>query len=112
MCASFRPIFDEETLIGFSQSNGHWSDLGGSVPGSFNVTAAEMFGEAVRITPIRLFHKGKFCSDVANMIAANTRDPASIIGDIHSVRHRPRRFQSERCNVSSANTVGDRCCRA
>ncbi len=79
-----RPIFDEEVLIGFSQSNGHWSDLGGSVPGSFNVTAHEMFGEAVRITPIRLFHKGKFCSDVANMIAANTRDPASIIGDIHS----------------------------
>ena len=79
-----RPIFDEETLIGFSQSNGHWSDLGGSVPGSFNVAAHEMFGEAVRITPIRLFHKGKFCADVANMIAANTRDPASIIGDIHS----------------------------
>lgn len=79
-----RPIFDEETLIGFSQSNGHWSDLGGSVPGSFNVSAHEMFGEAVRITPIRLFRKGKFCADVANMIAANTRDPASIIGDIHS----------------------------
>jgi|TARA_B110000259_G_scaffold31551_2_gene34624 N-methylhydantoinase B len=79
-----RPIFDEETLIGFSQSNGHWSDLGGSVPGSFNVAAHEMFGEAVRITPIRLFHKGRFCSDVANMLAANTRDPASIIGDIHS----------------------------
>lgn len=79
-----RPIFDEEQLIGFSQSNGHWSDLGGSVPGSFNVAAHEMFGEAVRITPVRLFHKGRFCSDVANMIAANTRDPASIIGDIHS----------------------------
>src|SRR6056297_2561532 len=79
-----RPIFDEEQLIGFSQSNGHWSDLGGSVPGSFNVAAHEMFGEAVRITPVRMFHKGRFCADVANMIAANTRDPASIIGDIHS----------------------------
>lgn len=79
-----RPIFDGDELIGFSQSNGHWSDLGGSVPGSFNVTAHEMFGEAVRITPIRIFSKGNFCSDVAGMIAANTRDPASIIGDIHS----------------------------
>jgi N-methylhydantoinase B len=79
-----RPIFDGDALVGFSQSNGHWSDLGGSVPGSFNVAAHEMFGEAVRITPVRLFHKGRFCSDVANMIAANTRDPASIIGDIHS----------------------------
>jgi N-methylhydantoinase B len=79
-----RPIFDEDTLIGFSQSNGHWSDLGGSVPGSFDVTARDMFREGLRITPIRLFREGRFCSDVANMIAANTRDPASIIGDIHS----------------------------
>ncbi|MEH6719549.1 MAG: hydantoinase B/oxoprolinase family protein [Aurantimonas endophytica] len=79
-----RPIFDEDTLIGFSQSNGHWSDLGGSVPGSFDVTARDMFREGMRITPVRLFHKGRFCSDVANLIAAQTRDPASIIGDIHS----------------------------
>lgn len=79
-----RPIFHEGKVIAFSQSNGHWSDLGGSVPGSFDVTARDMFREAVRITPIRLFHKGRFCADVANMIAANTRDPASIIGDIHS----------------------------
>ncbi|MBO9100623.1 MULTISPECIES: hydantoinase B/oxoprolinase family protein [unclassified Rhizobium] len=79
-----RPIFDEDTLIGFSQSNGHWSDLGGSVPGSFDVTARDMFREGMRITPVRLFRAGRFCSDVANLIAANTRDPASIIGDIHS----------------------------
>lgn len=79
-----RPIFHEGKVIAFSQSNGHWSDLGGSVPGSFDVTARDMFREAVRITPIRLFHKGRFCADVANMIATNTRDPASIIGDIHS----------------------------
>lgn len=79
-----RPIFDGDTLIGFSQSNGHWSDLGGSVPGSFDVSARDMFREAVRITPVRLFRAGEFCHDVAGMIAANTRDPASIIGDIHS----------------------------
>ncbi|RFC68943.1 MULTISPECIES: hydantoinase B/oxoprolinase family protein [Mesorhizobium] len=79
-----RPIFDEDDIIGFAQSNGHWSDLGGSVPGSFDVAAKDMFREAVRITPIRLFHGGRFCKDVANMIAANTRDPRSIIGDIHA----------------------------
>ncbi|MDP0927156.1 hydantoinase B/oxoprolinase family protein [Paracoccus onubensis] len=79
-----RPIFDDDDLIGFSQSNGHWSDLGGSVPGSFDVSARDMFREAVRITPVRLFRAGEFCHDVAEMIAQNTRDPASIIGDIHS----------------------------
>lgn len=79
-----RPIFMKDQLIGFSQSNGHWSDVGGSVPGSFDVTAREMFKEGLRITPIRLFSKGVFCKDVAHLIASNTRDPASIIGDIHA----------------------------
>lgn len=79
-----RPIFADGRIIAFSQSNGHWSDVGGSVPGSFDVTAREMFKEGLRITPVRLFDKGRFCKDVAMLIANNTRDPASIIGDIHA----------------------------
>jgi len=39
-----RPIFANSELIGFSQSNGHWADIGGSVPGSFDVNAKEHFG--------------------------------------------------------------------
>lgn len=79
-----RPIFSDGKIIAFSQSNGHWSDVGGSVPGSFDVSAKDMFREGLRITPVRLFDKGVFRRDVANLIAANTRDPASIIGDIQS----------------------------
>jgi N-methylhydantoinase B len=79
-----RPIFADGKIIAFSQSNGHWSDLGGSVPGSFDVAARDMFREGMRITPVRLFDKGRFCKDVAHMIASNTRDPVSIIGDIHA----------------------------
>src|SRR6266568_293823 len=79
-----RPIFADGKIIAFSQSNGHWSDVGGSVPGSFDVAAREMFREGLRITPVRLFDKGRFCRDVAHLIASNTRDPASIIGDIQA----------------------------
>lgn len=79
-----RPIFADGKLIAFSQSNGHWSDIGGSVPGSFDVSAREMFKEGLRITPIRLYERGQMKRDVANLIAANTRDPASIIGDIQA----------------------------
>lgn len=79
-----RPIFSDGKIIAFSQSNGHWSDVGGSVPGSFDVSAKDMFREGLRITPVRLFDKGVMRRDVANLIAANTRDPASIIGDIQS----------------------------
>lgn len=79
-----RPIFSEGRIIAFSQSNGHWSDVGGSVPGSFDVVAREMFREGLRITPVRLFDRGRFCRDVAHLVAANTRDPASIVGDIQA----------------------------
>ena len=79
-----RPIFADGEIIAYSQSNGHWSDVGGSVPGSFDVSAKEMFKEGLRITPVRLYSKRKLCRDVAHLIASNTRDPASIIGDIQA----------------------------
>ena len=41
------PIFFGEELIAWSQANGHWADMGGSVPGSFDVSAADMFKEGL-----------------------------------------------------------------
>lgn len=79
-----RPMFAGDEPIAFAQSNGHWSDVGGSVPGSFDVKAKEMFREGIRITPVRLWDGGTFRRDVAELIAANTRDPASIFGDMQS----------------------------
>jgi N-methylhydantoinase B len=79
-----RPVFADDEPIAFAQSNGHWSDVGGSVPGSFDVMAKEMFREGIRITPVRLWDGGTFRRDVAELIAANTRDPASIFGDMQS----------------------------
>lgn len=76
-----RPIFEGDRLIAFAQANGHWADIGGSTPGSFDMHAKEMFREGVRITPIRVCDQGKMRNDVINMIAANTRDAASVIGD-------------------------------
>ena len=46
--------------------------------------AKEMFREGIRITPVRLWDGGTFRRDVAHLIASNTRDPASIIGDMQS----------------------------
>ena len=79
-----RPIFVGDEIIAYSQSNGHWSDVGGSVPGSFDVNAREMFREGIRITPVKIIDQGELREDVANMIAANTRDPKSVIGDMRA----------------------------
>lgn len=79
-----RPIFASEELIGFSQSNGHWADIGGSVPGSFDVNAKEHFGEGLRIPPLRITHRGRYCADVVRMIVSNTRAPEAAEGDLHA----------------------------
>src|SRR6201993_5350857 len=48
-----RPVFADGEMIALAQPNGHWADVGGSVPGSFDVGAVDHFGEGVRIPPVR-----------------------------------------------------------
>ncbi len=79
-----RPIFAEGELIAFAMSMGHWSDMGGTVPGSFDVNAREHFGEGFRMVPVKLWDKGEFREDVAELIVANTRAPASNMGDMRA----------------------------
>jgi N-methylhydantoinase B len=78
------PIFADDELLAFAQSNGHWADIGGSVPGSFDVSAKEHFGEGLRIPPVRLWDEGRCLEDVIKMIVSNTRVPDAARGDLHS----------------------------
>ena len=80
-----RPIFVDDAPIAFAQSNGHWSDVGGSVPGSFDVAAQARCSARASASPrCGCGMEARFRRDVAHLIAANTRDPASIIGDMQS----------------------------
>ncbi|MDO5052238.1 MAG: hydantoinase B/oxoprolinase family protein [Pseudoclavibacter sp.] len=79
-----RPIFAAGRIIGFSQNKGHWADIGGVVPGSFYVDARDHFGEGLRITPVRIWSKGVFLHDVAQLLVANTRAPEQAMGDLHA----------------------------
>jgi N-methylhydantoinase B len=79
-----RPVFYENDLIAITQTNGHWADVGGSVPGSFNVLAKEFYAEGLRITPVKLWEEGKFRRDVAELIANNMRVPRERIGDMQA----------------------------
>ncbi|WP_417241082.1 hydantoinase B/oxoprolinase family protein [Celeribacter halophilus] len=79
-----RPMFYKGQLIGYSQANGHWADVGGAAPGSFNITALDHMGEGLRITPVRVWSKGVWLEDVANLLAANTRNPGDVIGDMQA----------------------------
>ncbi len=79
-----RPIFHDGDLIAFSQSNGHWADVGGSVPGSFDVSAKEHFAEGIRIPAVRIADKGEMRDDVVELIVSNTRVPSDAVGDLRA----------------------------
>jgi N-methylhydantoinase B len=79
-----RPIFVDGEVIAYAQSNGHWADVGGTVPGSFDINAKEHFGEGLRIPPVRIWDGGKYLGDIVRMFASNTRAPDMIIGDLEA----------------------------
>ena len=79
-----RPVFADGELVAFAQANGHWADVGGSVPGSFDVGATDHFGEGIRIPPVRVVDKGQPRDDVIGMIASNSRAPDDIVGDCNA----------------------------
>ncbi|WP_165241991.1 hydantoinase B/oxoprolinase family protein [Corynebacterium lizhenjunii] len=77
-----RPIFHNGELLAFAQNKGHWADAGGSVPGSFDVSATNFYTEGLRITPVRVWSQGVFLEDVAMLLAHNTRSPEIVLGDL------------------------------
>src|SRR5699024_1272621 len=64
--------------------NGHWSDMGGSVPGSFDVGAKDLYGEGMRIPPVRVWSKGEYQADTANLLVSNMRVPEERLGDLRA----------------------------
>ncbi|MCP5089059.1 MAG: hydantoinase B/oxoprolinase family protein [Rhodobacteraceae bacterium] len=71
--AVFKPIFFENQLVAWSAVKGHQADIGGNVPGGYNPEAKEVWQEALRIPPIKVYEKGKLRRDVWDLIFANIR---------------------------------------
>jgi N-methylhydantoinase B len=71
--AVFKPIFYEGRLIAWAACKGHQADIGGAVAGGYNPEAREVWQEALRITPVKIYEAGKFRKDVWDMIFANIR---------------------------------------
>ena len=71
--AVYKPIFYEGGLIAWGACKGHQADIGGAVAGGYNPEAREVWQEALRITPVKIYEAGKFRKDVWDMIFANIR---------------------------------------
>ncbi len=71
--AAFKPIFWEGKLVAWAACKGHQADIGGAVRGGYNPEATEVWQEALRIPPIKVYEKGKLRRDVWDLIFANIR---------------------------------------
>ena len=79
------PIFFEGELVGWSSMFGHQMDAGGPLPGSLPTGAKTVFGEGLRIPPIKVFNKYEPVEDVIGLILNNVRMPEMSRADLMGI---------------------------
>ena len=77
-----RPFFYKGERFAVLANCGHWTDIGGAVPGGFGVRATEIYQEGVRIPPVLLMRDGVMQDDLLKLLFANTRVPEERLGDL------------------------------
>ena len=81
MCV-LTPAFVSGELFGFCGSIAHKGDIGGPVPGSCSGQARETFNEGLHLPAVRYQRKFESQTDIDRIIAANSRTPELVLGDI------------------------------
>src|SRR3984893_7839995 len=76
-----RPAFHDGQLLGYACLRAHWPDIGSATPGSYGAVT-EIFGEGLRIPPLRLFSRGVLNTELEKLILANVRTPDERKGDL------------------------------
>ena len=95
--AVLTPIFYQDEWVGFSANLAHKSDIGGPVPGSCWSRAREVYQEGLHIPPVKYIFRYQPNRDIEEIIAANSRTPELVVGDIRgqvgAARLGERRFR-------------------
>jgi N-methylhydantoinase B len=81
MCV-LTPVFIDSALFGFCGSIAHKGDIGGPVPGSCSGQARETFNEGLHLPAVRYQRRFEPNTDIERIIAANSRTPELVLGDI------------------------------
>lgn len=79
-----KPVFFASELVGFVASAAHWTDVGGSAPGSMNSSALSCYEEGIRIPPITICRGGEFQTDILRLFWANMRISWEREGDFNA----------------------------
>jgi len=78
-----KPVFFKGELCFWAVSKGHHADIGGGGVAGYNPSARDAWEDALRIPPVRLYHKGTYQKDIWNLILLNVHIPFLVEGDLH-----------------------------
>lgn len=79
------PIFIDGKLVAWVGTSAHMIDMGGMVPGSFSTSATEVYQEAFRVPPVRLYREGVEQSDIWAIFRTNVRMSNIVEMDMRSL---------------------------
>ncbi len=78
------PVFVGSELAAFVACRAHHADIGGSSPGSLAPRATEIYGEGLRIPPVRLWRREEIAGDLRQLLLRNVRTPDERWGDLRA----------------------------
>jgi N-methylhydantoinase B len=82
-----QPAFHAGELVGFAVNILHHTDVGGQRPGSQGVEGIfDYFQEGLRIPPTKVWKAYEEQEGIVGIIAANTRTPDKVLGDLRAQR--------------------------
>jgi len=82
-----QPAFHDGALVGFAVNILHHTDVGGQRPGSQGVEGIfDYFQEGLRIPPTKVWRAYEEDAGIVGIIAANTRTPDKVLGDLRAQR--------------------------
>lgn len=74
------PVARKKRTLFYVANRAHHADIGGATPGSMGL-ATDIYGEGIRIPPIRLVRKGVLDADTMRLLLANVRGNVERRGD-------------------------------
>jgi N-methylhydantoinase B len=79
------PVFHRGRHVAFSQTWGHFWDIGGLRAGSISPDATEIFHEGIIVPAVRIYREGVLNDEVFRIFLRNSRFPDILRGDIRAV---------------------------
>ena len=78
------PVFYKKELVAFTVNKAHWTELGGTFPGSVSTVATEIYQEGLHFPFIKIKSAGKINDAIIDLIKGNVRLPESTLGDLYA----------------------------